>query len=77
MLDKRFTLRFNANDIFWHGNENGVSVFSGYVAAFYTKHDTRQATISLTYRFGKKTVAPSRKHESGAEEEKKRANSTG
>ena len=77
LLDKRLTIRFNANDIFWHGNESGSSYFTNYTEVFTARHDTRQATISLTYRFGKKSVAPVHKHSGGAEEEKKRAGEQG
>ncbi len=77
MFDKRLTVRFNANDIFWHGNESGSSYFTGYTEVFTARHDTRQAAISLTYHFGKKSVAPVHKHSGGAEDEKKRAGEQG
>ena len=77
LLDKRLTIRLNANDIFWHGNESGSSFYTNYTEYFTARHDTRQASISLTYRFGKKTVAPVHKHSGGAEEEKKRAGDQG
>jgi hypothetical protein len=73
MFDKRLTIRLNANDIFWHGNENGSSYFTNYSEVFTAHHDTRQVAVSLTYRFGKKSVAPVHKHSGGAEEEKRRA----
>ena len=77
MFDKRLTLRINANDIFWHGNESGSSFFTNYTEVFIARHDTRQANVSLTYRFGKKSIAPVNKHSGGAEEEKKRAGGNG
>ncbi len=77
LLDKRLTLRLNANDIFWHGNESGSSYFTGYTEVFTAKHDTRQVSIAATYRFGKKTIAPVSRHSGGAEDEKKRADGKG
>ncbi len=77
MFDKRLTLRFNANDIFWQGNESGSSYFTNYSEVFIARHDTRQANLSVTYRFGKKSAAPVRRHNGGAEEEKKRAGEPG
>ncbi len=77
LLDKRMTIRLNANDIFYKGNESGSSFFTNYTEYFTALHDTRQASISVTYRFGKKTVAPVRRHSGGAEEEKKRAGDKG
>jgi hypothetical protein len=73
LYDKHLTLKVSANDVFWHGNESGSSYFTGYTQVFVAKHDTRQVTMSVVYRFGKKTVTPIRKHSGGAEEEKKRA----
>ncbi len=77
MFDKRLTIRASANDIFWHGNLNGSSFYTNYTEFFTAVHDTRQVSVAVTYRFGKKTVAPLRKHSGGAEEEKKRANDPG
>jgi outer membrane beta-barrel protein/carboxypeptidase family protein/TonB-dependent receptor-like protein len=77
MFDKRLTIRASANDIFWHGSESGSSYFTNYTEFFTAVHDTRQVSVAVTYRFGKKTVAPLRKHSGGAEEEKKRANEQG
>ncbi len=77
LFEKRLTIRFSANDIFWHGSESGSSYFTNYTEVFVAVHDTRQETISLTYHFGKKTVAPVHKHSGGAEDEKKRAKDQG
>jgi hypothetical protein len=76
-LKKQLTVKVNANDIFWRGNIDGSSYFTNYAENFTAKHDTRQASVSVTYRFGSKPVAPVRSHSGGAEEEKKRANDKG
>jgi hypothetical protein len=69
---KRGTVRLGATDIFWHGYPKAVSYYSNYNENFVAKRDTRVVTAALTYRFGKNTVAPIQKRQSGAEEEKSR-----
>lgn len=76
-LDKRATLKFNFQDIFWSGYPSASSRYIGYTEYFIAQRETRVATISFTYRFGKRTVPPSRNHRGGAEDEKKRATSSG
>ena len=73
MFDKRLTVRFNANDIFWHGSESGSSYFTNYTEVFTAKHDTRQANLSVTYRFGKNTPgSQQRRRTGGAQDEQSR-----
>jgi hypothetical protein len=62
-LDKRATVRLNATDIFWHGYPRATSYYNDYV----------ESSMSFTWRFGKRTIPASTRHEGGAEEEKKRA----
>ena len=73
LLNKKLTIKVNANDIFYNGNLNGSSYFTNYTEVFTAKHDTRQANVAVTWRFGKKDALV-RKHNGGAEEEKMRAN---
>ncbi len=77
LLKRTLTIRLSANDIFWHGNESGSSYFVNYSEVFNALHDTRQVGLSVTYRFGKKTVSPVQRHSGGAEDEKKRATDKG
>lgn len=77
LLDKRLTLKLNANDLFWHGSQEASSVFTNYTEHFIARHDTRQVALAVVYRFGRKTVAPVSNHSGGAEEEKKRASDKG
>ena len=77
MFDKRLTLKFSAKDIFWQGNAGGSSYFTGYRETFTSKHDTRQESVSVIYRFGNRTITPVSRHSGGAEEEKKRADGKG
>jgi len=76
-LDKRATLRLNVQDLFWTGYPSATSVFTGYKESFTAERETRQVTVAFTYRFGKKTVAPTRRRSGGAEEEKRRAGTGG
>jgi outer membrane receptor protein involved in Fe transport len=75
ILNKRGTIRLNASDIFWHGYPKAVSYYSNYNENFVAYRDTRVVMLALTYRFGKNTVAPVQKRNSGVEEEKNRIGS--
>ena len=72
--DKKATIRLNIQDIFWTSYPSATSTYTGYQEDFVAERDTRQATVAFTYRFGKKTVAPVRRRQGGAEDEKRRAN---
>lgn len=75
LFDKRATARLNATDIFWRGYPRAVSYYNDYKESFVAVRDTRQVSISFTYRFGKRTIPPSMRHRSGAEDEQRRAGS--
>ena len=77
LFDKRATIRLNAKDIFWHGYPSATSYYKDYIESFVAQRDTRQVSISFTYRFGKRTVPQSTKHSGGAEDEKKRVGGHG
>ncbi len=71
--DKKSTFKFNVSDIFktYH-----VAVEVDYQNQdFFTERnwDSRVATFSYTYRFGKSTVVRARQRNSGVEDEKRRA----
>lgn len=77
-FEKRATARLNATDIFWHGYPRATSYYDDYRESFVAQRDTRQVSMSFTYRFGKRTVPASQRHRGGAEDEKRRAgNATG
>ena len=46
-----------------------------YVERFPAQRETRQLSLSVVYRFGKRTVAPVQRRRGGAEDEKRRAGS--
>lgn len=75
--DRRATIKLAVQDIFWKGYPSATSTYTGYQEDFVAERETRQASITFIYRFGKKTVAPIRRRSSGAEEEKKRAGNGG
>ncbi len=77
LFDKRATVRLNATDIFWRGYPSATSHYNDYVEFFIAKRDTRQVSLSFTYRFGKRTVPPSMRHHGGAEDEKRRIGGQG
>ena len=71
--DKNSTLKFSVSDIF---RTNHIAVEVDYQNQdFFTNRtwDSRVATVSYTYRFGKNTVAKVRQRNTGVEDEKRRA----
>lgn len=71
--DKNSTLKFSVSDLFL---TNHIAVEVEYQNQnFFTDRtwDSRVATLSYTYRFGKNTVAKARQRNSGVEDEKRRA----
>lgn len=75
--DRRATLRVNVSDIFFTVNPSADVTFKDYKERFDVERESRVANVSFTYRFGKNTVAPSRRRQGGAEEEKRRAGGNG
>ena len=73
ILQGRGSLRFNFNDIFYKGYPRGRTVFGRIDDAFISKRDTRYATLSFSYNFGKQTVKTQRRRSTGIEEELQRA----
>jgi hypothetical protein len=76
-FEKKATAKLNLSDVFLSQNPKGYSEFSGYHEDFIVRRDTRVATVSFTYRFGKRSVTPAQRRARGAEEELKRAGSNG
>lgn len=71
--DKNSTFKFSVTDIF---QTNHIAVEVQYQNQdFFTDRtwDSRVASLSYTYRFGKNTVARARQRNSGVEDEKRRA----
>jgi hypothetical protein len=74
-LDRKATLKANINDIFWTGFPRATSYYNNYTEYFSARRDTRQASITFTYRFGQRSTGQRRR--SGAEDEKRRAGGPG
>ena len=72
ILENKMTIRLNAQDIFWKGLPSALSEYTAYRENFDVKRDTRKVVLSISYRFGKQTVRPTRRRGSGADDEKKR-----
>jgi len=70
---KQGTLRLNMTDLFYTLPTRITSTYDSFSERYYTRQDTRVATLSLTYRFGNSKVAAARKRAAGADEELRRA----
>lgn len=75
--ERRGTVKLSFNDLFWSGISAGESKFKAYNEVFFVQRDSRAAFVTLTYKLGKTTVAPSRRRNGGAEDEKRRASKSG
>ncbi|MEO8860925.1 MAG: outer membrane beta-barrel protein [Ginsengibacter sp.] len=74
VLHKKGTLKFNVTDIFWTNLPRAVITYPGkYIERWHATRESRVATITFTYRFGKNTVQGARKRSTGSEEERQRA----
>lgn len=73
LLDGRASLRFNATDLLYTAPVRLTSRYAVLTENQRITQDTRVATVSFNYRFGRNEVAPTRKRTTGAEDEKRRA----
>ena len=72
MLNKQATIKLAFGDILY-GNTYRMDVkYFGQNNGFVQKFDTRNATLSFSYRFGR-TITAARKRSTSSEEEKDRA----
>lgn len=76
ILKDKVTLRFNFNDIFWNQYPTGRTQFGNLDDTFTSYRDTRFATLSFTWRFGKQTIQPQRRRQSEIQNELNRARQT-
>lgn len=75
LWDKKASLKLNVSDVFFTNKTTGTTFTNTYTETFNQSRDSRVATLSFNYRFGKQQVAPARRRTGGAEEEKSRAGS--
>lgn len=67
------TLRLNVQDLFWTSPPRATSIYNSYREDFAVNRETRQVTLSFSYRFGNNKMQPTRRRSGGAEDEKSRA----
>ncbi len=75
--NKKANVKLSVSDIFNTRTNNLSSNYSNTNIYIYQKRDTRVALLTLTYNFGNSKLAPSRRHDSGADAEKNRVKSGG
>ena len=77
LFKNKGTIKLTARDILYTQKMEGFTHFSQATEYFIIKRDTRAASISFTYRFGKQYQTEARKNSGGAEDEMRRVNTTG
>jgi hypothetical protein len=73
LWDKKATVKLSITDLLLQQNPIGRSDYYSYHETFIVQRDSRVATLTATYRFGKRSVAPTRRRQRGAEDELRRA----
>lgn len=73
IMKKKGFLRLSATDLLYTMYDAATISQQQFFERFTAKRDSRIITLGFGYRFGKMSVAPIRKRNSGAEEEKARA----
>lgn len=77
ILKKQGTLKLGLRDVFYTQQFSGYARYSNVDVNLNGRRDTRQVTLSLNYRFGKKNIAPERRRRTGATDEQNRVNTGG
>lgn len=72
LLNKMANIKFNVTDVFLGGTIRANTQTNGYSEDYVQNYDSRQATLSISYRFGK-GAQQTKKKVSGAEDERRRA----
>lgn len=70
-------VKLNISDIFFTNKIRASTAFVNYKESFIVTRETRVATLSFTYKFGKNSVAPSRRRSGGADDLKQRVGNNG
>ncbi|MBX3253818.1 MAG: TonB-dependent receptor [Chitinophagaceae bacterium] len=73
ILKGKSTVRLNFRDPFGWQRFSARSRYADVDVSIQNRWDTRQVSASFTYRFGKSTIAPSRKRSTGVSDELNRA----
>jgi hypothetical protein len=77
LLANRAVLKLNVSDIFYSNVTTASTQFTDYTETFQVRRDTRVATVSFTYKFGKNSVPASKRRQGGADDIKQRAGGGG
>jgi hypothetical protein len=73
LFNNKGTLKLNVNDIFFSNRIEADVAYTNYKEHFLVQRDTRVATLSFSYKFGKSSVPGARRRQGGAEDIKQRA----
>jgi hypothetical protein len=77
ILDKRGTIRLNANDIFWTNKFNATTNFKDMNFSVRSLWPSRQIRVTFTYRFGNQNMKGARQRNTGADELQQRVKTNG
>lgn len=72
--DGKCLLKMALTDVFFSNGIRANVAFTDYRESFVVRRDTRVATVSFTYKFGKASVQANRRRAGGAEDLKSRVN---
>lgn len=77
LLDRRLTLRLNAQDIFWTQKFRGYQKYENLDIKITGFNDSRQVRFTASYRFGNQKVQGERRRSGGASDEQNRIQKNG
>ncbi len=77
LMNKRLSLRLNAQDIFWTQRFSGQLNFQNVDVRVNGFGDSRQVRFTASYRFGNQKVQQARRRSGGAEDEQNRIQKNG
>ncbi len=76
LFKNKATLKISFTDIFWTNKPGATIAFTNFTEVWSSRRDSRVGNLTFIYRFGK-TTAGSKRHSSGAEQEKSRVGGAG
>jgi iron complex outermembrane recepter protein len=77
LLDKKLTIRLNAQDIFRTQGFGGSQKYQNLDIKVKGRWDSQQVRLTASYRFGNQKVQQARRRDGGADDEKNRINRNG
>jgi iron complex outermembrane recepter protein len=77
LLDKKLTVRLNAQDIFRTQKFSGYQKYQNLDIKVANRFESQQVRLTATYRFGNQKVQQARRRSGGADDEKNRINRNG